>query len=204
LPDPDKQLVEACQGSTGEDFEEAYRQLFALYQDRVYSICLRVTGNAEDALDAAQETMVTLARRVQGFAFRSRFSSWVYRIAVNAAIDTRRRRLDAPRGAVRTTFGGGEEERQLEQATANSVEADPVGAASRQEAQALLQDALTRINPKVSALLVLRYVEGLSYDQIAETLEISLGTVKSRLNRAHATLREFLHHQGLDSLDPTP
>jgi len=68
----------------------------------------------------------------------------------------------------------------------------------------LLQDALTRINPKVSALLVLRYVEGLSYDQIAETLEISLGTVKSRLNRAHATLREFLHHQGLDSLDPTP
>jgi len=204
LPDPDQKLVEACQGSSGQDFEEAYRQLFALYQDRVYTICLRVTGNSEDALDAAQETMVTLSRRIGEFAFRSRFSSWVYRIAVNAAIDSRRRRLDAPRGSIRTTFGGGEGERQLEQATAQPRHADPVGEASRQESRALLQDALARINPKVSSLLVLRYVEGLSYDQIAETLDISLGTVKSRLNRAHATLREFLHHQGLDSLDPTP
>jgi len=204
LSDPDQQLVEACQGSSGQDFEEAYRQLFALYQDRVYTICLRVTGNSEDALDAAQETMVTLSKRIGEFAFRSRFSSWVYRIAVNASIDARRRRLDAPRGSVRTSFGGGEDERQLEQATAQPRHADPVGAASRQESRTLLQDALTRLNPKVSSLLVLRYVEGLSYEQIAETLDISLGTVKSRLNRAHATLREFLHHQGLDSLDPTP
>jgi RNA polymerase sigma-70 factor (ECF subfamily) len=204
LSDPDQKLVEACQASTGAEFEEAYRQLFALYQDRVYTICLRVTGSSEDALDAAQETMVTLANRIHEFAFRSRFSSWVYRIAVNAAIDTRRRRLDAPHGAVRTTFGGSSDERSLEQAVADPGHADPVGEVSRAESRELLQDALARLNPKVSSLLVLRYVEGLSYDQIAETLDISLGTVKSRLNRAHAALREFLHLQGLDSLDPAP
>ncbi|MBT4465792.1 MAG: hypothetical protein HOD03_03815, partial [Planctomycetes bacterium] len=72
--DPDAALVQRCQSSEGADFDEAYRQLFALYQDRVYNTCFRVTGNANDALDAAQETMVIIARRIGAFAFRSKFS----------------------------------------------------------------------------------------------------------------------------------
>ena len=204
MPDPDQALVEACQTANQQDFEEAYRQLFVLYQDRVFTICLRVTGNQEDALDAAQETMVTLARRIKDFAFRSRFSSWVYRIAVNAAIDSRRKRLDAPRAGVQTTVGNAEGERQLQLVAAEESHADPVQEVSRTENQVLIQDALARMNPRFAALLVLRYIEGMSYDDIAEVQECSLGTVKSRLNRAHTALREFLQHRGFDPLELTP
>jgi len=204
LSDPDQALVEACQAANEQEFEEAYRELFVLYQDRVFTICLRVTGNQEDALDAAQETMVTLARRIKDFAFRSRFSSWVYRIAVNAAIDTRRKRLDAPRAGVQTTVGNAEGERQLQQVAAEESHADPVQEVSRSENQILIQDALARMNPRFAALLVLRYIEGMSYDEISEVQECSLGTVKSRLNRAHTALREFLQHRGFDPSELTP
>lgn len=204
MPDPDQALVEACQKAHGEDFEEAYRQLFVLYQDRVYTICLRVAGNQEDALDAAQETMVTLARRIKDFAFRSRFSSWVYRIAVNAAIDSRRRRLDAPRAGVQTTVGNAEGERQLQQVAAEEQQSDPVEEIARTENQELIQDALARMNPKFAALLVLRYIEGLSYEEIAEVQDCSLGTVKSRLNRAHGALKGFLQHRGFDPSELSP
>ncbi|MDA0668279.1 MAG: sigma-70 family RNA polymerase sigma factor [Planctomycetota bacterium] len=196
--------MEACQTANKQDFDEAYRQLFVLYQDRVFTICLRVTGNQEDALDAAQETMVTLARRIKDFAFRSRFSSWVFRIAVNAAIDSRRKRLDAPRAGVQTTVGNAEGERQLQQVAAEESHADPVQEVSRTENQVLIQDALARMNPRFAALLVLRYIEGMSYDEISEVQECSLGTVKSRLNRAHTALREFLQHRGFDPSELTP
>ena len=204
MPDPDQALVEACQTANKQEFDEAYRQLFVLYQDRVFTICLRVTGNQEDALDAAQETMVTLARRIKDFAFRSRFSSWVYRIAVNAAIDSRRKRLDAPRAGVQTTVGNAEGERQLQQVAAEEIHADPLQEVSRTENQILIQDALARMNPRFAALLVLRYIEGMSYEEISEVQECSLGTVKSRLNRAHTALREFFQHRGYDPSELTP
>jgi RNA polymerase sigma-70 factor (ECF subfamily) len=187
LTDSDRELVERCQRAKGAAFEAAYRELYDLYSSRIYTVCLRVTGNEEDALDAAQETLITLARRIRDFAFRSRFSSWVYRIAVNAAIDVRRRRLTGQRGAVTTVLSSGE--------------ADPLASAPAEverESVAAVQQALASINPRFSSLLVLRYMEGLSYEEIAEALECSLGTVKSRLNRAHAALRDYLSRQGED------
>ena len=202
--DPDRELVETCQNAAGEEFEAAYRRLFDLYQDRVYTICLRVTGNAEDAMDASQETMLTLVRRIGDFAFRSRFSSWVFRIAVNAAIDSRRRRTDAKRGGVRTAVGTAEGELGMENAPSDPVATDPVVAATRTEEAAQVQDALQHLNPRFSALLVLRYMQGLSYEEIAEVQECSLGTVKSRLNRAHGALRDYLTRSGQAPSTSTP
>jgi RNA polymerase sigma-70 factor (ECF subfamily) len=196
LIDPDRGLVEACQQAHGQEFEEAYHRLFALYQDRVYTVCLRVTGHADDAMDAAQETMVTLARRVRDFEFRSKFSSWVYRIAVNAAIDARRKRMDAPHGDVQVQLAAGDGDGPLQQHSAEPEHADPVRANQRNETRALVQEALAHVNPRFAALLTLRYVEGLSYEEIAEVQETNLGTVKSRLNRAHAALREYLQARG--------
>lgn len=196
LSDPDRDLVLKCQSGDGTEFEEAYRQLYALYKNRVYTICLRVTGNEEDALDAAQETMVTLARRIRDFAFRSRFSSWVYRIAVNAAIDVRRRRLEATRGSVTTVLGGLGEADVFPDTPSVDNGADPSARVSLGESQKVVQAALASINPRFSSLLVLRYVQGHSYEEISEILECNLGTVKSRLNRAHAALREFLEKRG--------
>lgn len=203
MSDPDRPLVEACQTAAGQEFEEAYRRIFALYQDRVYTVCLRVTGHSDDALDAAQETMVTIAKRIRDFAFLSKFSSWVYRIAVNAAIDVRRRRLDAPHGRVRVQMAAGDGDGPLQQHPSDPVQSDPVGATTRAEDRSLVQEALQQINPRFAALLTLRYVEGLSYEEIAEVQETNLGTVKSRLNRAHAALREHLEARGwTDSQHP--
>jgi len=193
VPDPDLELVQACQAAEGKEFEQQFAQIFALYQDRVYTVCFRVCGNQEDALDAAQETLVTLAKRVRDFQFRSRFSSWVYRIAVNAAIDVRRRRLDAPRGGVQTRIGNDPE--VFSQNQAEDTASDPTAHAIRGEAREQVRQALANINPRFSSLLTLRYIEGLSYEEISETLECSLGTVKSRLNRAHSALREYLERR---------
>lgn len=196
MSDPDRELVEACQGSRGPEFEEAYSRLFALYQDRVYTVCFRVTGHADDALDAAQETMVTLARRIRDFGFRSKFSSWVYRIAVNAAIDARRKRSDAPHGGVQVHLAASDGEGPLSQHAAAPERGDPVMAIHHAESRVLVQEALASINPRFAALLTLRYIEGLSYEEIAEVQDTNLGTVKSRLNRAHSALREYLERRG--------
>jgi RNA polymerase sigma-70 factor (ECF subfamily) len=195
--DPDLPLVERCQSTSGAEFDEAYRKIFALYQDRVYNTCFRVTGNANDALDAAQETMITIARRLDSFAGRSKFSSWVYRIAVNAAIDIRRKRMDAPRpSGVTTIFGVGDNAEMMQQAPGDD---GPQQGLEVSENQQLIQDALQDMNPKFAAILVLRYLEGLSYEEIADVQDCTLGTVKSRLNRAHQSLREFLESRGFDS-----
>src|SRR6187549_3601017 len=105
--DPDHELVQACQRSAPSLLEGDFRRLYERYKDRVYNVCYRITGNASDALDASQETFGIVFRRVREFRFQSRFSSWVYRIAVNASIDLKRRSssrrlasLDAVRDSV--------------------------------------------------------------------------------------------------------
>lgn len=195
MTDSDSELVRRCQRARGQAFEAAYRELYDLYSSRVYTICLRVTGNEEDALDAAQETLITLARRIRDFAFRSRFSSWVYRIAVNAAIDVRRRRLSGQRGSVHTVLASGEAD-SLAETAIDSSQSNPLVLLAGRESVEAVRLALASINPRFSSLLALRYVEDLSYEEIAEVLECNLGTVKSRLNRAHAALRDQLARLG--------
>src|SRR5690349_1416884 len=89
--DPDRELVEACQTADSAGFEGPFRQLYEQYKDRVYNVCYRITGSATDALDASQETFGIMFRKMGEFRFESKFSSWVYRIAVNASIDMKRR-----------------------------------------------------------------------------------------------------------------
>ena len=91
LADPDRALVEACQATTPSGLEGAFRRLYDEYKDRIYNVCYRITGNATDALDASQETFGIMFRKIGEFRFESKFSSWVYRIAVNASIDHKRR-----------------------------------------------------------------------------------------------------------------
>ena len=122
---------------------------------------------------------------------------------MNAAIDTRRRRLDSPRAGIHTALGSPEQEHHLNRIAGEEEASDPVLEATRTEDQSLVQEALTRLNPRFAALLTLRYMEGLSYDQIAEVQECSVGTVKSRLNRAHGALRELLERSGYDFHETT-
>ncbi len=185
--DPDQELVKRCQAAAAseEGYQGTFRPIYDGYKDRVYSVCFRVTGNATDALDASQEAFSQIFRRLQGFRFESKFSSWVYRIAVNASIDLKRRAKSRPAtslDALRSKQG-----RAVPQFE-DTRHAPPTAVASRHELESDVQAAILRLSPKLRSIIVLRYVEGLPYEAIAETLEISLGTVKSRLSRAHVAM----------------
>lgn len=188
--DPDRELVRTCQATEPCGLEGAFRALYEQYRDRVYNVCYRITGNSSDALDAAQETFGILFRKVGEFRFESKFSSWVYRIAVNASIDLRRRansRWVASLDAIREGDGtDGDVGGHLD--LSDELGNGPMVAASKRELEGEVQRAILRLSPKMRVITILRYVEDLSYEEIAETLQISLGTVKSRLARAHQAL----------------
>jgi RNA polymerase sigma-70 factor, ECF subfamily len=186
-PDPDQELVLECQARPPQGLDGPFELLYERFKDRVYNVCYRITGNATDALDASQETFGTLFRKVQEFRFQSRFSSWVYRIAVNASIDLKRRQRSRRATSLEASWEHSDEDIARLEVVDEAVEM-PAHAASRKELEAEIQRAITRLSPKLRAITVLRYVENLSYEEIAETLQISLGTVKSRLARAHAAL----------------
>lgn len=187
LTDPDHDLVLACQETRPSGFEGAFRELYETYKDRVYNVCYRITGNPADALDASQETFGTVFRKVGDFRFESRFSSWVYRVAVNASIDLKRRASARRSRSLDSMRATGRDDEPALELRDERLEA-PTSAASRHELEAEIQRAITRLSPKMRAITVLRYLESLSYEEIADALGISLGTVKSRLSRAHDAL----------------
>lgn len=188
--DPDGELVLLCQRAPATSLEGDYRRLYDRYKDRVYNVCYRITGNPSDALDASQETFGILFRRLAEFRFESRFSSWVYRIAVNASIDVRRRQRSRRLTSIEALQEGVDERGKFE--IADGAVEMPSASASRHELEHEIQRAISRISPKFRAVIVLRYIENLSYEEVAETLRISLGTVKSRLARAHEALDKEL------------
>jgi len=188
--DPDSELVLLCQRAPATALEGDYRRLYERYKDRIYNVCYRITGNPSDALDASQETFGILFRRLIEFRFESRFSSWVYRIAVNASIDVRRRQRSRRLASIEALQESNDEGPKFELADP-SIEM-PAASATRHELEAEIQRAISRISPKFRTVIVLRYIENLSYEEIAETLRISLGTVKSRIARAHEALDKEL------------
>lgn len=186
--DPDRDLVLQCQAIGSEGFEAAFGSLYRRYRDRVFSLALRITGNRADALDAAQEAFVLLYQNIPSFQFDSKFSSWLYRLVVNASIDqlrrsgSRRNKKD-----VQLDPTGGET-----LAVADQRALGPRQVAENKELSNRIQKAMERLSPKLRVVTVLRYLQNLSYEDLAETLEISLGTVKSRLARAHLALADIL------------
>ncbi len=185
--DPDLELVNLCQAAllSGEGYQGTFRPIYDLYKDRVYNVCYRISGNATDALDASQEAFSQIFRRLGAFRFESKFSSWVYRIAVNASIDLKRRARSRRSSSLESVGVGLDSEQTQFEDKRHEL---PQAAASRHELETEVQGAILRLSPKLRTVIVLRYIEGLPYERIAETLDISLGTVKSRLSRAHAAM----------------
>lgn len=185
--DPDAELVLVCQRTSASSLDGDYRRLYDRFKDRIYNVCFRITGNPSDALDASQETFGILFRRIREFRFESRFSSWVYRIAVNASIDVRRRARSRRFTSLEGLQESGALSRTKFELSDASVEMPSVSA-SRREFEQAIQLAISRLSPKLRTIVVLRYTQNLSYEEVSETLRISLGTVKSRLARAHEAL----------------
>ncbi len=176
-----KLLVEKSQkGDT-----RAFEQLVILYQDKIYMLCYQLTGNYADAQDLAQNVFIKAYRALHGFRNEADFGTWLHRIAVNLSINERRKRkpdvyLDNP---VQTTEG------EMPRLVASDAE-DPEIAYENKEFRNLVRYALQELSPEHRTVLVLREMQGYSYDEIANMLECSLGTVKSRINRGRQSLKE--------------
>ena len=180
--DPDRELVEKWR--RGE--LEAFAALVRRHQRRVFGLLLRMLGNREEAEDAAQDTFLNLHRHGHRFRFESRFSTFVYRVAVNAALNRRRslgrRRSQAEAFSEVVSVG------QL----GPTAEADPETALIGDRLRARLASELFALPEALRAPVILFDIEGLSYGEISEVLEVAEGTVKSRIHRARQALRARL------------
>jgi len=177
--DPDDALVAACQQLDVPGSHDPFRALHDRHKDLVHHICLRITGDANEALDAAQDAFLLAFRSIRSFRFRSRFARWLGRIAAHASFE-RMRRLGPSRA-----FS------ELDDAdTERLCYLDPETRLERLERCARIRRALRRPPPHLRQILVLRYFEQLSYEELAARLGISTGSVCSRLHRAHRALWE--------------
>lgn len=181
--------MDEYQGSQDEDLIRAYAQeqdrqaldaLVRRHQTRVYGLAYRILGNREDALDATQEAFLTLFRKASSFKGKSAFTTWMYRVVVNASYDVSRRshRREEP-----------------------VVEVDPghqPDSTEEVEGRLWLQQALSFLPADQRTAVVLRDVHGLSYDEIAEVTKTRIGTVKSRIARARAGLLEIVGERERD------
>lgn len=163
---------------------EAFGILVRRYQDRLFPTLLRLTGCAEDAHDLLQDAFLRAYEKLDRFHGDSGFYTWVYRIAVNLTLsDRRRRRLPFGRTSVR---GEGFNP------SADPVATDPARPLEQAERDALVQQALDALQPDHRAVVVMKDLDGLRYEEIADMLRIPIGTVRSRLHRARSELRERL------------
>jgi len=180
--DPDRELV--VRWRRGE--LDAFAALVRRHQRRVFGLLLRMLGNREEAEDATQDTFLNLHRHGHRFRFESRFSTFVYRVAVNAALN-RRRSLGRRRSQVEA-FTEAQSIGQLAPAAGSDPEASLLGDRLR----ARLTSELLALPEALRAPVILFDIEGLSYGEISEVLEVAEGTVKSRIHRARQALRARL------------
>ena len=167
----DELATAAAQGD-----RDALDALLHKHSGMVHAVCRRILNNSEDALDATQEALIAIARRIETFDGRSQFSTWCYRVATNAALDEVRRRGRRPApveivGEPRVPGGS------IDDAVADRLDVDA---------------ALAHLSPEHRAAVALRDLVGLDYGEIAKVLEIPPGTVRSRIARGRAALADHL------------
>jgi len=184
----DQQIVAWAQ----EGHELAFRELVRRYQRPVFSLIYRMVRDRETAEDLAQETFIKVLNAIDSYRPEHKFSSWIFKIANNAAIDHLRRRepdllsLDGAPDAVSA-------ERQ--EATAlqvRDVGETPLDELEARELGSHIEVAIARLRPEYRACIMLRHVEGRAYEEIAAILDLPLGTVKTYIHRARAELRDAL------------
>lgn len=163
----------------------AFSEIVLEYQDRIYSLCRHMLGNSHDAEDAAQDAFLKAYQALPRFRPEALLSTWLYRIATNTCIDFKRKPIFA------SLFGdSGEGERLIHDQASDAPSPEKLYQ-SKQLGQAL-QESLSKLSPKLRAIIILKEIEELSYEEIADTLDISMGTVKSRIARAREELQKSM------------
>jgi RNA polymerase sigma-70 factor (ECF subfamily) len=169
---------------------QAFEQLISQYEKKVFNTAYRLTGNYEDAADVAQEAFLRAYSSIPEFRGDSSFATWLFRIVHNACLDELRKRKRQRASSLDETVAGedGEMDRQLAVADASD---GPEQALERVEVQRTVQESISALDEEYRIVVVMRDIQGYSYNEIAAALGINLGTVKSRLNRARNALKEM-------------
>lgn len=182
---------------------DAYRVLVERYQGRAFRLALRVLRDEDAARDAVQDAFLKAWNALPNFEGRSRFYTWLYRLVMNQCLDAKRRDKSGRHVAWEE---GGAVEAELAAAPPEEVEGvvfAPAAAVARKQLRLRLEDAIARLPEIARETLVLREVEGLSYAEIAKTLEVPKGTVMSRLHYARKQLQGFLREAGAAPAAPS-
>ena len=172
----------------------AVERLIAKYQGRIYNLILKICANPDDAAELTQDTLVKVIENIDGFEGRSSFYTWAFRIAVNLTLNYRKRKATVGFASLDAESAGDDD--QARQALAAVLRddrtPDPADVAENRELCELIQRAIGKLEDEHRTVVVLRDIEGMDYAQIADVLGVELGTVKSRLSRARAALRQIL------------
>lgn len=178
------------EAATGESLD--FPALVDAYQHKLFNVILRMVGNHDDALDLVQEVFLKAYRSMGSFKGQSKVYTWLYRIAINAALSFRRSaaaRMSRSSVSLEGNPAREEPDQKRDPADGRPV---PAAAAQEKEAEDHIKEAITELEPELRAAVVLRDIEELSYEEIARILEVPRGTVKSRLHRGRLILREKL------------
>lgn len=176
----DEQLVERAIAGDTDAFGEVVRR----WERKIYALAYGFTGSVEDARDAAQETFVAAFRNLQNFRGEAKVSSWLHRIAVNQCITRQRRARVRAETAIEEAV-----ETSGEKFLSTGEHSSPARAAESRERTEAVRRAVTALTPELREVVLLKEFEGLTFQEIAETLEVPLSTVKSRLYTALRQLR---------------
>lgn len=174
--------------------ESAYRELVRRYERPVFSLIYRMVRDHALAEDLAQDAFVKVLSALDSYRAEYKFSSWIFKIANNVAIDQlRRRELNT------LSLDGSPDARTQEQIEATALQATdraetPLAELEARELGAAIEEAIAKLRPEYRSCIMLRHVEGRSYEEIAEALDLPLGTVKTYIHRARHELREYLAH----------
>ena len=178
----DQELIADCLGGQ----TEAFGHLVLRYQDRLYHTLRTMLGSEEDARDAAQEAFVQAFQKLGSFRGNSAFYSWLFRIAVNSSINQHRKNHRSSVSLEAAREQTGDEPLDLH------PESHPEHTLDLAERQTQVRDALAQLSVEFRTVLVLKEMEGLAYEEIAEIVGCPIGTVRSRIHRARSELREKL------------
>ena len=166
---------------------DAFEQLMTTHESKMYAVALRMCGNREDAQDCLQEAMIRIYKALQSFKSQSSFATWAYRITMNTCLDDLRRRK------VRTSASL---DAMLETGWSPSDEEDtPEHHALRSEQRRAIERVIAALPEDMRSAVVLRDVQGFSYEEIAKILDTNVGTIKSRISRSRMKLRDGLSAQ---------
>ncbi len=184
-------VLDAVRSGQSTKFED----LVLAYQNRLFAAMLAVLGNRQDAEDVTQEAFTKAFLKLNAFQAKSSFFTWLHRIAFNLAIDLRRR--DARSRSI------GKVSMEIASDELRSAEPSPLDATEQNETQQKIYAALAMLDPERRSVITLRDLQGMDYSEIAQVLEIPIGTVRSRLHRARLELRDLLgEYMQLSSIHP--